>query len=107
MSNAIALRPIATRVLGTLIAFAAALGVFALVNGTDPDAGAGAPAALDARAPAAGEPRIAELQSGVAADPTDAAAATLLGDAYYLRARETGEPGFYERADRAYDAARS
>ena len=102
MSNAIALRPIATRVLGTLIAFAAALGVFALVNGTDPDAGAGAPAALDARAPAAGEPRIAELQSAVAADPTDAAAATLLGDAYYLRARETGEPGFYERADRAY-----
>ena len=105
MSNAIALRPIATRMLGALIAFAAALGVFALVNGTDPDAGAGAPAALDARAPAAGEPRIAELQSAVAADPTDAAAATLLGDAYYLRARETGEPGFYERADRAYEAA--
>lgn len=103
-SHTIAIKPLAAKTGATLAVFAIALIVFAVVNHTDPASG-GAPAALDARAPAAGELRIAELQDAVAADPTDPTAATLLGDAYYLRARETGDPSFYSRAERGYDAA--
>ena len=37
--------------------------------------------------------------------PDSAGAYAALGDAYLARARETGDPGFYSRADRAFDAA--
>ena len=40
------------------------------------------------------------------AAPDNAAAYAGLGDAYLARARETGDPGFYSRADRAFGAAR-
>ena len=39
------------------------------------------------------------------ADPGDARAAVALGDAYYQRARETGDGRFYPLAERAYDEA--
>jgi tetratricopeptide (TPR) repeat protein len=104
-SNTIAIRPLFLKLGAPLAVFGVALVAFALVNRTDPSLGDAAPAAFDSRAPVGGEARIAELQRAVAADPADPAAATLLGDAYYLRARETGDPAFYDRADRAYKSA--
>jgi len=48
---------------------------------------------------------VADFQRAVRAEPGSAAAYAGLGDAYLARARETGDPGFYSRADRAFDAA--
>jgi tetratricopeptide (TPR) repeat protein len=48
---------------------------------------------------------IASLQAAVREDPFDAGAYALLGDAYYQRARETGDPSYYERAKQAFDSA--
>jgi len=99
------LPPGLTRFAAPLAAFLAALAAFALLNrSVSPDAG-GAPAALDVRGGAEPGARLAALQAAVRADAADAGAATALGDAYYLRGRETGDPAFYAKADRAYDAA--
>ena len=61
------------------------------------------------RAPTPGPPRgdaVAELQRAVRAAPeTRDRVYAALGDAYLQRARETGDPGFYSRAERAFDAA--
>jgi tetratricopeptide (TPR) repeat protein len=46
-----------------------------------------------------------DFQRAVRAEPGSAAAYAGLGDAYLARARETGDPGFYARAERAFDAA--
>ncbi len=51
------------------------------------------------------EGRIAELQAAVRAEPGDAASYAALGDAYYQRARETGDPAYYTRADGSFAAA--
>jgi tetratricopeptide (TPR) repeat protein len=48
---------------------------------------------------------VADFQRAVRAEPGSAAAYAGLGDAYLTRARETGDPGFYSRAGRAFDAA--
>jgi tetratricopeptide (TPR) repeat protein len=48
---------------------------------------------------------VADFQRAVRAEPGSAAAYAGLGDAYLVRARETGDPGFYSRAERAFDAA--
>jgi len=48
---------------------------------------------------------VADFQRAVRAEPASAAAYAGLGDAYLARARETGDPGFYSRAERAFDAA--
>jgi tetratricopeptide (TPR) repeat protein len=48
---------------------------------------------------------VADFQRAVRAEPRSAAAYAGLGDAYLARARETGDPGFYSRAERAFDAA--
>ena len=39
------------------------------------------------------------------ADPADASGYALLGDAYYQRARETGDPAYYSRAEGSFNAA--
>ncbi len=49
--------------------------------------------------------RSPALRAAVADDPADAADFAALGDAYYQRARETGDPAYIERAERAYDTA--
>jgi tetratricopeptide (TPR) repeat protein len=100
--------------------FAAVLAAMVALNGgaTSPPAlsagGAsadGASAAGASRGPAggdigraSGEP-LADAQAAVRAAPASASAYASLGDAYLERARETGDPGFYSRADRALDAA--
>jgi tetratricopeptide (TPR) repeat protein len=48
---------------------------------------------------------VADFQRAVRADPGNASAYAGLGDAYLARARETGDPGYYSRADRSFDAA--
>jgi tetratricopeptide (TPR) repeat protein len=48
---------------------------------------------------------VADFQRAVRAEPGSAAAYAGLGDAYLARARDTGDPGFYSRASRAFDAA--
>ena len=48
---------------------------------------------------------VVDFQRAVRAEPGSAAAYAGLGDAYLARARETGDPGFYSRAERAFDAA--
>ena len=44
---------------------------------------------------------VAELERRVAASPDDAEALMLVGLGYQQRARETGDPGFYPRSERA------
>jgi tetratricopeptide (TPR) repeat protein len=48
---------------------------------------------------------LRDAQAAVRAAPANATAYASLGDAYLSRARETGDPGFYSRAERAFDAA--
>jgi tetratricopeptide (TPR) repeat protein len=49
--------------------------------------------------------QIETLQRAVRESPGTAGGYALLGDAYLQRARETGDPSFYTRADRSYGAA--
>jgi tetratricopeptide (TPR) repeat protein len=86
-----------------LVAFFGLLAVLTLVNGSSAptvpaavDGGSGSPVA---RGDTAG------LREAARGAPGDAEAQVALGDAYYQRSRETGDPSFYERADRAYGAA--
>jgi len=51
------------------------------------------------------EGQIEQLQAAVRAQPDDAQTYALLGDAYYQRARETGDPSYYTRADGSFAVA--
>ena len=48
---------------------------------------------------------VVDFQRAVRADPGNSAAYAGLGEAYLSRARETGDPSFYSRAQRAFGAA--
>jgi tetratricopeptide (TPR) repeat protein len=92
------------------LVFVAILGVLALVNRSDapaPAIGAGAGSSSVARESATldTQAQIIQLQAAVGANPDDAQTYALLGDAYYQRARETGDPSYYSRADGAFAAA--
>lgn len=104
-TNSIALRPNLFKLGAPLATFAVAVAVFALVNHTASNGGGRASAGFDTRTGASPQAQIANLQEAVRAGPGDPAPATALGDAYYLRARETGDPAFYDRAERAYEGA--
>jgi tetratricopeptide (TPR) repeat protein len=88
--------------LAPLAVFGALLAVLAALNG-----GSGSLPALGSADPGAptGDP-VADFQRAVRAAPDNADAYAGLGDAYLSRARETGDPGYYSRADRAFGAAR-
>ena len=87
-------------VLAPLVVFAVLLAVLMAVNG------GGAPSLPPAADPGAptGD-AVADYQRAVRAAPDNADAYAGLGDAYLARARATGDPGFYSRAERAFDAA--
>ena len=104
-TNSIALRPLLFKVGAPLVTFAIALAAFALVNHTASISSDSGAVGLDAPTGAGAKGRIAGLQAAVRAAPNDSGAAAALGDSYYLRARETGDPSFYDRAERAYDRA--
>jgi tetratricopeptide (TPR) repeat protein len=105
-----ALRPAALLKWATppLAVFVALLGVLALVNrSSGPAPELGGPSTVLPRQPASlgTEGQISQLQAAVRADPDDADSYALLGDAYYQRARETGDPSYYTRADGSFSAA--
>jgi tetratricopeptide (TPR) repeat protein len=91
------------------VAFVAILGVLALLNRSSApgEAGSGGGASNLARQPASldTEGQISQLQAAVRSDPENAQTYALLGDAYYQRARETGDPSYYTRADGSFAAA--
>jgi pentatricopeptide repeat protein len=86
--------------LAVALSFVAALAAFLLLRGTDPSlptAGAIAPAVARPTSDTGAE--IARLQGAVRAAPRAAAPRVELAAAYLQRARETGDPGLYARAD--------
>jgi tetratricopeptide (TPR) repeat protein len=92
------------------VVLVALLGVLALVNrssgpATAPSSQAGSSSVARQAASLDTEGRIEELQAAVRAEPDNAQSYALLGDAYYQRARETGDPSYYTRADGSFAAA--
>jgi tetratricopeptide (TPR) repeat protein len=88
------------KLLTPVAVFAVVLAVLMAVNG------GGAPTLpLSADPGAPTGDAVADFQRAVRAAPDNADAYAGLGDAYLARARETGDPGFYSRAGRAFDAA--
>src|SRR5215213_10238379 len=86
--------------LAPLVTFAALLAVLMAVNR------GGAPSfTLSADPGAPTGDAVADFQRAVRAAPENAEAYAGLGSAYLARARETGDPGYYSRAERAFDAA--
>ncbi|MET0851374.1 MAG: tetratricopeptide repeat protein [Candidatus Rokuibacteriota bacterium] len=57
--------------------------------------------------PAASDGEIARWTAHVARRPQDADALVRLGDAYGQKARETADPGYYARAEAAFERARA
>jgi tetratricopeptide (TPR) repeat protein len=90
------------KVLAPLAVFGAVLVAMVALQG-----GATSPPALSAGANLgrpSGDP-LRDAQAAVRAAPASATAYAALGDAYLSRARESGDPGFYSRAERAFDAS--
>jgi tetratricopeptide (TPR) repeat protein len=96
-------------VLVTVAALAAAVTLLggAFRGSRSPDARAASPARAAGARPDAGlavgdtAALVAQLQDRLRADPRDARGYALLGLAYQQRARETGDPTYYPRSERA------
>ena len=83
--------------LASVAAFVVTLVVLRAAERDSPRPVAAAPAAHGASTDA----QIAALQARIRAAPTDADGYTLLAARFLQKARETGDPGFYSRAERA------
>ena len=93
------------RWLAPALVFAALLAALATVNASPPPASGPSPTA-DAVSDGTGtRSLVLNLRAALADDPANAEGWTSLGGAYYQRARETGDPSFYTRADDAYARA--
>lgn len=92
-----------------LATFALALAVFGVLS-RDGDAGAARAAAaadrVDLSAAATPDERIAALEKVIRADRGGAPLANQLGEAYLQKGRETGDPGYYSRAEALFQRAR-
>ena len=91
-----------SRLLAPLAVFGAVLVAMAALS-----SGAASPPALSAGGDLgrpSGDP-VRDAQAAVRAAPASATAYAGLGDAYLSRARDSGDPSFYSRAERAFDAA--
>src|ERR687890_378619 len=88
------------RLLAPLAVFAVLLAVLMAVNGGGAPS---LPVSADPGAPSGDA--VADFQRAVRAAPENAEAYAGLGSAYLARARETGDPGYYTRAGRAFHAA--
>jgi tetratricopeptide (TPR) repeat protein len=93
-----------------VIVFGVLLGVLFLINGSSGPAAPSRPGGVDSglSRPVSSidtEDRISQLQDAVRADPSGASGYAALGDAYYQRARETGDPSYLTRADSSFAAA--
>jgi tetratricopeptide (TPR) repeat protein len=92
------------KLLAPLAVFGVLLAVLTLAN-CPPGEPSVAASSLGAVSGRSGAETTRELQAAIAANPADASAYAALGDDFLERARETGDPGYYARADRAYAAA--
>lgn len=83
-----------------------AIGRFVTLDGGDA-AGRPVPGVAAPAAPAPGTPaeQVAALEARVASQPDDGAAWARLGTEYARRAAETGDPSFYDLAERAFARA--
>ena len=115
-------RPNFIKLLGPVVVFCALLGALLGLNGggdgpapgaaeglvapgADRSGALAAAAANGADASAPGGDPIAILQAALREDPSNVAAYAALGDSYLEWARTSGDPSFYSRAERAFDAA--
>jgi tetratricopeptide (TPR) repeat protein len=102
-----AIRPNLIKLLAPLAAFAGALILLVTLGGANqidqPDPAVG----VDLSIPrdASTDQRIEVLQSAVRDGIGGAAGYSLLGGAYLQKNRESGDPSFYSRAERSFDAA--
>src|SRR5215207_8280134 len=97
-----------TRFLTVFLSFGIALAAFLVLRGPAPATPAGAVPALGAaRTPQGADAEIARLQAAVRAEPRDVAPRVGLASAYLQKARATGDPSFYTRADGLLRAARA
>ncbi len=92
------------KLLAPLVVFAALVAALTLVNRST-DAPSVVASSLGGVSGRSGAEATRELQAAIAANPADASAYAALGDDFLQQARETGDPGYYSRADRAYAAA--
>jgi tetratricopeptide (TPR) repeat protein len=81
-------------------AFLLTLAALTIANGSSPSAVGGGPE-VAATGPST-DGRIRAAQRVVAAKPTDAGAYATLGEAYLQKVRETGDAGFYSKAEGAF-----
>jgi tetratricopeptide (TPR) repeat protein len=101
-------RPNLFKLIAVAAAFLAALGAFALINGGGARPGLGTSGG-DVAVPRPGAPTdelIRGYQASVRAAPRDAALRVALAGAYLQKVRETGDAGFYARADGVLGSAR-
>jgi tetratricopeptide (TPR) repeat protein len=102
-----AIRPNLIKLLAPLAAFAAALALLVTLDGSKGIDLPERPAGVDISIPpgASTDQRIQVLQRAVRDGFGGAQGYALLGGAYLQKNRENGDPSFYSRAERAFDAA--
>src|SRR3954452_8356593 len=87
------------------LVFVAGITVFTVLNGRRPNLAGGSGGGVAAH-PRTTDEQIAALQQTVRSHPRDADEYVLLADAYMQKVRETGDAGFYRRADGVLRIAR-
>ncbi|HZG49563.1 MAG TPA: hypothetical protein VEY90_08585, partial [Thermoleophilaceae bacterium] len=98
-------RPNLFKLLGPVAVFCALLAALLLLNGGEAQAPALGPGSAGADLGRSSGDPLRDAQAAVRAAPDSAAAYAALGDAYLSRARASGDPSFYSRAQRALDAS--
>jgi tetratricopeptide (TPR) repeat protein len=96
------IRPNLQKLLAGGLALSLAVALLALVNGSSSPRPS-APGAVPGRSTDA---RIDFFQDAVRREPRDSRGYGLLGDAYLQKARESGDPGWYARAEGSLERAR-
>jgi tetratricopeptide (TPR) repeat protein len=97
-------RPLITKLLVPLAAFAAMLSLILLLNRSSSPSGGSASSAGGALAPpgASTDVQIAALERDLAEDPGAEELYAALGNAFLQKVRETGDPTFYARSQTAF-----
>jgi tetratricopeptide (TPR) repeat protein len=99
-------RPPLLKLLAPLLTFVCGLALFLALNHTgDVGLPATGSADIDLATAASTDERIAILQDAARDGAAGAETYASLGGAYLQKARETGDPGYYSRAERSFDAA--
>jgi tetratricopeptide (TPR) repeat protein len=96
-------RPNLIKLFSPVVVFAAVLLALLALNGPDAPPLPSLSAGADVGRPS-GDP-VRDAQAAVRAAPDSAGGYAALGDAYLAQARDGGDPSYYARAERAFDAA--